>query len=330
MTERTQYFLDRDALEELLHSVGVTVAGDTSSDLICYCPFHDNRDSPAFNISLDSPHLWKCWNGACGKSGNIFSLLLLKGYTKEQAKKALAKGVAEVDDLAGVISRILEEDEFKENKWHDYDVGRFAEADRKEGYPARDYLRRRGIMGDAYEYFQMGYSKKKGMAIIPCHNAWGEMVGVIGRSIEGKRYQYSTGMSKGDIIWNANRARHLDADYIVLTEGSLDAVYIWQAGEPSVGAILGSSVSKHQWEILRLGWYEIVCFFDNDAAGRAVTNQIIEEAGSLAVSVVEYPERMVKLDDGTERPVKDPGELTPEEIQTMLENRKSSLELLFQ
>lgn len=328
----SNYFLPRVKLEDLLHRMGVTIAGDTGTDLICYCPFHSNRDSPAFNISLTGPHLWKCHNGKCNAKGNVISLITLKGYTRKEAERMVFKGTAEISDLVAHVDAILfPKSEKVSDKWQGVDVQTFIDADAQAGFPALNYLKGRGVNEEAYKAFKLGYSRSKGMLVIPVVDDRDRLCGVIGREIESKRYQYSTGLARRDLIWNIQNAKQYDS--IILTEGALDAVYLWQAGYKNVGAVLGSAISPNQWNQLRKYFSSVTCFFDNDEAGEHLTESICESVTDLSVFTVKYPERMVEYVDANgekkERPVKDAGELTAEEIQSMLENKKSSLLKLF-
>lgn len=325
-------FLSRQALESLLKSVGVVIAGDTSSDLIGFCPFHNNRDTPAFNISLSPPHWWRCHNGKCGSKGNIITLLTKKGYSKSEARRMVALNTVQISDLEAVLRDLLKpkKTDMALQDWRGVDPSVFVEQDEKSGFPAKQYMISRGIAEDAVEQFGIGYVKKKDMAVIPVFDERERLVGTIGREIKSKRYQYSTGLGRGQLIWNINNAKEYDS--IILTEGALDAIYVWQSGHPNVGAVLGSAISPNQWKQLRKNFYSIVCFFDNDDAGWGLVEDVISKQSDLMVWYVEYPERLITYVDenGVEqhRPPKDPGELTKEEITHMLENKKSALELL--
>jgi DNA primase len=327
-------FLTTERLHEVLNSVGVHIISETEHDYLGYCPFHDNRDSPAFNISKDSPYLWKCWNGACAQKGNIYTLLVKKGYAPKEARRMLLKGVVgERDDLVELLHQLMSEDKEELNEWLGVHPDTFGAEDERWGWPARTYANSRGITDEAFAYFRMGYSHKKRMLVIPSFNEAGSLVGVIGRSIEGKSYRYSRGLERGSIVWNLNNAKE-SSDTIILTEGALDTVYIWQAGYANVGSILGSAISENQWLALRKFFHHIVCFFDNDQAGKALTHQIIHSVSDLGVSVAQYPDRVVPAKDKQgneiERPVKDPGELWGQEIQEAINEAKSSLIYLLQ
>lgn len=315
---KVRFHLTREKLEEILRNVGVKVVAETEHDLLCYCPFHHNVDSPAFNISKKQPYPWKCWNGACGQKGNIFSLLYKKGYSPAEVKKILVQGEVEPSEYLEFLQQILAEPEEVVNVWKNEDPNRFADEDRQHGDVARRYAISRGVTEEAFEHFKMGYSAKKDMLIVPAFYDNGEMAGVIGRSIKGKQYRYSAGLQRGALIWNANNAAHAQSDEIILTEGSLDAVYVWQAGYHNVGAVLGSAISPVQWKVIRKHFGAVTCFFDNDDAGISLKQTIISNTRDLIVSAVEY----------LAEDAKDPGDLTQEQIQQMILNRKLGIQFL--
>lgn len=314
---RQKIYLSRDQLENVLSNVGVKVVSETSHDLLCYCPFHHNVDSPAFNIGKKSPHLWKCWNGKCNKRGNIFSLLTQKGYSPSEAQRMLFSNITSPDDFEELMQDLLAEPEDDENIWEHFNIEKFYQEDIDAGMPAFNYATGRGITGESYYKFRMGYSAKKDMLVIPVFNEHEVPIGVIGRSINGKQYRYSSGLQRGSTIFNINDAITYGAKEIVLTEGALDSIYIYQAGFDCVGAVLGSAISPDQWKLLRKYFTDIVCFFDNDDAGIALTDSVIKNAHGMGVHVVVYP-------DG----VKDPGDLSAEQINEMMQNQVSAIELL--
>lgn len=318
MLKSSDIFLTSEKLEELLGNLGIRIIGETETDFLCLCCFHYNSDSPALNISKRPGHPWKCWNAKCALTGNIVSLITRKGYSINETKLMLIDGFVEPDDLTEYIKNLLAEDKKDVNGWRNRDVADFAREDEDYGHPALKYLESRGIQRRTYEYFRMGYSNKKKMLVIPIFNEFGEFVSVVGRSIQAKRYTYSKGFDRERTIWNVNNARTLDKSYIILTEGTLDAAYIWQAGWESVGAVFGASFSLNQLSICQRYFDEIICFLDNDDAGKALSNKIISTVKGIDVSVVQYPSGDIK----------DPEKLTVEQISEMIEKRRSAVELL--
>src|SRR5688572_22790178 len=250
-------FLSRDQLENILSQVGVRIVTETAKDLICYCPFHHNVDTPALNFEKTSPYRWRCQNAKCGKTGNIFSLITKKGYTVNEARHMLFSNITSLDDFEKLMQELLSNDDEEENVWEGFDPFKFVNEDIAHGERAKQYALSRGITEFSYKFFLMGYSSAKDMLVIPVHGADGAMLGVIGRSIEGKQYRYSAGLQRGKTIFNIRNADAFasmdDHSEIILTEGALDSIYISQAGFNNVGTVLGSAISEDQWKLLKIG-----------------------------------------------------------------------------
>ncbi len=301
---------------DLLRQIGVEILYETSTDLVGYCPNHNNRDTPAFNISKTSPYPFKCHNGKCNTRGHsIVNLFEYKGFNEQEIKDIFKFGLNNYDQFLERIFKVLDTKE-EINEWDNIDPYKFRIEDKDCGYPAKTYLEGRNIGEQAYDFFGMGWSANKQKLIIPIYDDTHKFVGVVGRSIREKQYQYSHGLKRKNIIWNLNRARNT-APEIILTEGAFDAVYIWQAGHKNVGAVFGSSISDGQLGLIRKYFSGLTCFFDNDDAGRALTNSIVENVKDLNVSVVRY-----------KQDVKDPGELNADQINEMLKQRITGIQIL--
>ncbi len=330
MAEKKNYWLPEPQLRELLSRLSIDIIADTSTDLIAFCPFHHNRDSPAFNISKRHNHLWRCHNGKCAKAGNLITLLMLKGFSKSEAEKLVLHGGMEIDDLVGLIADLLSEKPSEEDEWNNFNYKRFRKQDESSGWVARDYFAKRGINSESYDYFGLGYAANKGLVVIPIFDQYGQLCGTIGREWRTKRYEYSAGLGRRNTIWNIHNAKLFDS--IILCEGALDAIYVHQAGFPNVGAVLGSAISPNQWKLIRKYFTEVICFFDNDDAGQALTEVVMDNIRDIAVSTVDYGGWSVEIDDlGPQgevlaRPAKDPGELSVDAIQEMIEHRLTSVD----
>ena len=142
---KQKIYLSREQLENVLSSVGVKVVSETEHDLLCYCPFHHNVDSPAFNIGKKAPYLWKCWNGKCDKRGNIYSLLTQKGYSQNEARRMLFSGITSPDDFEELMADLLADDEKVENIWEHFDIEKFGFEDIDADFRALNYLTGRGV-----------------------------------------------------------------------------------------------------------------------------------------------------------------------------------------
>jgi len=306
-------FFDEEGLKDIVESLGITICGETATDLQLLCPFHDNTDTPAMTMSKQGPmYPWRCWNGACAQTGNIISLFTKRGYTYDEVVLKLNAKYLVGDDFAKFIMKQFKQSEDPPNRWAEFDWEILREADKVSDYPALKYFTGRGLSEEAYNYFQIGYSIPQDMMVIPVRNKFGVLMGLIGRSITGKTYKYSSHLPRNLLIWNVfDCIWHQDESYIALTEGALDAMYLWDAGVKSVGAVLGSALSQQQVDLVRAHFMEVVCWFDNDDAGRGITQHASNKFNDMLVTKVEYPREDIK----------DPGELTAEEIQKMFRDR---------
>ena len=106
---------------------------------------------------------------------------------------------------------------------------------------------------------------------------------------------------------------------VILTEGSLDAMRVYQAGFPNVVATLGAAIPSGHNNILNKFFDSLVLFFDNDEAGNAAKRAIMKGNPRKDLWIVPYPSG-----------VKDPGEMTEEQIKTSINQKIHYLDWLFQ
>src|SRR5579859_6522675 len=124
------------------------------------CPFHQEK-SPSFKVENER-RLYKCFG--CGKGGDCFRWLIeTEGLSFREAVEKLA-GEAGVE-----LPKWSPEDEAREQKRKSlYEIvelaAKFYEAQLRapEGQKARDYLKRRGLDGQAARQFRLGFAPSSG------------------------------------------------------------------------------------------------------------------------------------------------------------------------
>jgi hypothetical protein len=129
------------------------------------------------------------------------------------------------------------------------------------GSTGADYMHGRGFDDKTLNHFEIGYSDKKNMVVVPMHDPTGMLIGFVGRSVEGKRFQNSDGLPKAKTAWNFHRARSY-GDTVIIVESSFDAMRIHQAGYPNVIALLGGSLSRWHIEQLNKTFTTIIIMTD--------------------------------------------------------------------
>jgi 5S rRNA maturation endonuclease (ribonuclease M5) len=179
---------------------------------------------------------------------------------------------------------------------------------------AHAYLKDRGVCLQTARLFGVGLytgpGTLSGRIVIPIHNEAGSIVAYAGRSIDGSqsRYRFPTGFHKGLELFNLYR--YTASGYsgrIVVVEGFFDAMKVFQAGFPAV-ALMGSTMSQRQADLVAEHFSEIVLLLDGDDAGRSGTRKAISMLGSRVVVKTGC------IPDGTQ-----PDELEPDEIKGIIE-----------
>jgi DNA primase len=175
------------------------------------------------------------------------------------------------------------------------------------------YLNERGVSAEIAQKFGVGYFSGKGSMhdriVIPIHNSKGELVAYAGRSIDGSepRYKFPAGFHKSMELYNLYRVR--DELSVVLVEGFFDCMKVTQAGFPCV-ALMGSTMSNAQEEIIREHFAHVVVMLDGDEAGRGASEEIADQIRRVVFRV-----DVVELADGVQ-----PDQLLKDELHRELES----------
>ena len=128
------------------------------------------------------------------------------------------------------------------------------------------------------------YDRFRGRLIIPIQDGKGRVVAFGGRTLSANvqpKYLNSPETElfrKGEMVFNAHRAREaaFKTNAVIVVEGYLDAISVYQAGVKSVVATLGTAFTEDQIRALwRLAPEPVVCF-DGDRAGRQAAFKAID------------------------------------------------------
>jgi DNA primase len=170
------------------------------------------------------------------------------------------------------------------------------------------YLTERGLTNETTETFGIGFFSGKGSMhdriVIPIHNPMGELVAYAGRSIDGSepRYKFPAGFHKSLELFNLHRVRGELS--VVLVEGFFDCMTVTQAGYPCV-ALMGSTMSKAQENLLAEKFAHVIVMLDGDEAGRGAAVEIADRLQHVVFQV-----QLVELVNDVQ-----PDQLLEEELQ---------------
>jgi DNA primase len=154
------------------------------------------------------------------------------------------------------------------------------------------------------------YDRFRNRLIIPIHDPRGRVVAFGGRALErdqDPKYLNSPEtplFQKRALLFNAHRAREAarTAGSIVVVEGYLDAIAVYQAGIKAVVATLGTAFTEDQvLSLWRLAPEPVICF-DGDRAGVAAAHRAVDRILPLVEAGRSF--NFAFLPDG-----KDPDEL---------------------
>lgn len=130
--------------------------------------------------------------------------------------------------------------------------------------------------------------------LIPITDFQGRLVGYSIRQI-GKQPKYlnSTGLRKSELLYGLDRNKNNIAStgFVVLTEGQLDSIRVWDYGIKNVVASMGAGMSTTQAHLLAPFVSKVVVLYDGDEAGREAAKKIKESFSTLfQIEIKDLPE----------------------------------------
>ena len=288
------------------------------------CPIHDGEGDRAFHVSL-TKEAFNCFS--CGAKGNVldFVAAMEKCSVRDAALRlsdwfGLASDSGKAGGSRGGSKKKLK----RRTKARPSKPEAPGEINPPLGFelrvdPEHEYGAKRGLTAETIEDFGAGLCLSKGMFsgryIVPLYDGeQGQLIGYAGRSIDDAEPKYlfpsgKKGFAKSRILFGLNRLleKKPPTPWTVLVEGFFDCMKVAQADYPCV-ALLGSSLSSEQEELLCRHFDQVILLFDGDAAGRKATDECLLRLG-----------RRVLVKAITLAEDQQPDTLTFEDLQQLLE-----------
>ena len=263
------------------------------------CPLHDGQNPTQFRVSIGK-NCWHCF-GRCNDGGNVLEFVARKeSVTLREAALMLSdwfhlpEGEQPADKKSKTTDTPKAKPSPKPNK---------AKADASQtddntpnkplGFAlqhldtAHPYFAERGLSEVTIAEFGIGFCGKGSMTgriAIPIHNAEGKLVAYAGRlpgappDEETPKYKLPPGFKKARELFNCHRAFQEPAEQpLVIVEGFFDCMALWQRGVRRVVALMGSSLSPQQEELIARAVKpqdRIVLMLDEDDAGREAREKV--------------------------------------------------------
>ena len=159
------------------------------------------------------------------------------------------------------------------------------------------YLLKEGYKPETLEHFDIGYcryGKLINRITFPIDSPSGETIAISGRLPNASelglpKYKILEGTKKSYTLYNISR---IDPDdrYVIVVEGFKSVLSLYEWGFKSVVAVMGSSLSVEQRNLLLGLGRKIICIGDNDDAGQRLNQAIYNQCFRYA--------QVVKLDLG--------------------------------
>lgn len=286
--------------------------------IMARCPFHDDR-TPSFAMNSETG-VWVCHSGSCGLRGGLVDFLKGIGMGRDKID-ALVDPLRE--DLERHRTKMIQEARYRFKTGNPFMADRILPEAILGVYDFKpNSLVSKGFDPKLLRSMDIGYDRKQDRIIFPIRDVYGNLVGVSGRAtkpgVEPRYKVYSGGATDssghwrtGDFgelfdenfpgykidsreyLWNAHRvypalvrSKSAKQEPIIVVEGYKACVWMIQHGFRNTVAVMGSSMTKTQADLLRRLSSEIVLFLDNDTAGRKATGRLGKWlAKSLDVSV---------------------------------------------
>lgn len=290
----------------------IKVDGEFLPKVVCPNPDHDtNKRHFQINAVKGLVH---CFAG-CGISGTYSrAISIIEGISEREARKTILRHTKM--DRGNVRSERGEREcghkQIRGNGVRNTEDG-ILDYQRYIPEAGIEYLRQRGISERAVAQFEIGWDKEDLRLVIPAKDLNGNVRLLIKRAVKESqwpKYLYTEGFPKTSLLYGACDLdpRVVQSQGIVLVEGSLDRINLWQLGIANSVGTLGTGISEIQARILeRFRPPVVYLMLDRDTSGVAGIEIARRRLPKTNLRVCRYPKEKF-----------DPGELEGSEAQRMI------------
>ena len=283
-------------------------------NIMALCPFHDNRDTPSFTMSL-SKGLFYCFS--CHERGSLVTFLRAIGVNRAGIEGRYKYVLEELQRSIPTHTRSVLLPPLTPNTFlPESMLGLFDKC-------PTDLLEE-GFDEDLLQSMDVGFDDQHMRITYPLRDLEGHLVGISGRTVtdEKPKYKvYDKEFKRWDLPEHATQKSHLlwnghivypqvylseDPTFLIVVEGFKACMQIVQAGIPNVVAILGAYMSDLQARQIERMASRVYLMLDNNAAGLGGTVRAGMALG-IPSMVVPYPDEREQ-----------PSDLCAEEIELAL------------
>jgi DNA primase len=283
----------------------------------CPLPTHRSaRSQPSFGVDT-AKNVWACHSASCCQArggrvgGTVLDLVAwLEGCSLREAALRLQARCGSAGAIR-LYDQLVSKGREGHSGWEPLPPLPFSLS--VSWHP---YLQQRGVQPATAARFGVGYYAGAGFLrhriVFPIHDGQGRRVAYTGRSLDDSepRYLFPPGFPKSQVIYNLHRAvveGAGQAGVAIVVEGFFDCLRVHQAGYRNVVALMGSSLSEAQENLLLERFRELILLLDGDEAGRRASQQLAARLWrKISLGIVQVPSG------------RQPDQLSSEEIERIL------------
>lgn len=295
------------------------------------CPFHKegNETRPSFSVNVTNG-VWQCFT--CHRTGPLHKLLSGLGLPRNKIE-------AELKDIRGELEANRQHIEWKKRiRWQKQDPFQadmiLPETLLKPYEWCPTNLVQAGFDAAWLQWLDIGFDRANNRVMYPIRDMYGNLAGMSGGAVISGTYpkykvyqgphldpmsgktvgsdygpwfdeQYPNYLFKShNYLWNFDQVYPRlffgkEQGTIIICEGFKACMWLLQHGWMNTVALMGSSLSDHQRNLLHRLNVNVILFLDNDEAGQEATDKIafVIRQFQPGVSIALYPPETNQPDD---------------------------------
>ena len=178
----------------------------------------------------------------------------------------------------------------------------------------RDYMNGKGFTDDELIDAGLCFRNRNGSAsdffrqriMFPVIDLRGQVVAFSGRTIVDDSRKYlntrdTPVFKKSRTLFSLNFAKNSEQHRLILVEGQMDVISLWQAGFTEAVATLGTAITAEHAQVISRYVNDVLICYDSDEAGQRATRRAIDilraagiDAGVIEVVGAKDPDELIK------------------------------------
>lgn len=318
--------MNAQSLRSALDLLGWRTSGSFESrNVLIRCPFakwlhkRGTDNEPSMAVAPVERGSSPAICNSCGTKGTLLQIVKMareKGLVAENVFLKVAS--MEIGQTAGTPKASSPKEVPKVPEWKEA-------LSRIQWKTVPSYILSRGFTKQTCNEWGLGFDPLLQRTVFTVRDGRGALVGLLSRRSQQKckvRYPTYRGWDPSLTLYGEHLASARRGHPLILVEGPLDALYVWQTTLYPVVALMGLHLSKERILTLRqltnhLSQPLILCL-DNDEAGRAATDRISRRLKGKITRGVWRPDHP-EYAPGAKR--KDPPECPPDLLKEILETK---------